>query len=82
MAKDEKPPAEKKPGKPRSALYEISGEKATPKNKSCPKCGQGFYLAAHKNRLTCGKCKYVEAKQKPTQEKKPEEKPTEQKPKQ
>ena len=30
------------------------------KNKFCPKCGQGFFLAAHKNRVTCGKCGYME----------------------
>ena len=28
--------------------------------KSCPKCGRGFFLAQHSNRLTCGKCRYVE----------------------
>ena len=64
MAKKEKKPKEKKPGKPRSSLYDISGDKASPKNKSCPKCGQGFFLAEHSDRLVCGKCHYVEAKNK------------------
>lgn len=30
------------------------------KNKFCPKCGTGVFLAQHKNRLTCGKCHYME----------------------
>jgi len=28
--------------------------------KSCPKCGQGFFMAAHKSRSSCGKCRYTE----------------------
>lgn len=27
---------------------------------SCPKCGQGTFMAKHKNRNTCGKCGYTE----------------------
>ncbi|MFH1056638.1 MAG: 30S ribosomal protein S27ae [Candidatus Micrarchaeota archaeon] len=26
----------------------------------CPKCGPGTKLAGHKDRLTCGKCGYME----------------------
>lgn len=33
---------------------------AKPKNKSCPKCGTGTMMAAHKDRTTCGKCHYTE----------------------
>ena len=32
------------------------------KNKSCPKCGPGVFMAAHKDRLVCGTCSYVEKK--------------------
>lgn len=32
------------------------------KNKFCPKCGAGFFLANHKDRMTCGKCSYMEKK--------------------
>ena len=32
------------------------------KAKSCPKCGAGVFMAAHKDRHTCGKCKYTEFK--------------------
>ncbi len=36
-------------------LYE-SGKS---RNKSCPKCGAGVFLASHKNRESCGKCGYT-----------------------
>ena len=41
-------------------LYEKKGETLTRKNKHCPKCGPGFFLANHKDRVVCGKCGYVE----------------------
>ncbi|MBN1502481.1 30S ribosomal protein S27ae [Candidatus Woesearchaeota archaeon] len=37
-------------------------EKSKIKNKFCPKCGQGVIMANHKDRWTCGKCKYTEFK--------------------
>jgi len=36
----------------------------TRKNTSCPKCGDGFLMAEHKDRKTCGKCGYMEKKRK------------------
>jgi len=42
--------------------YEVSGNTLKRKNKSCPKCGNGVFLANHKDRLYCGKCFYVEMK--------------------
>lgn len=30
------------------------------KNNFCPKCGPGVFMAAHKDRRTCGKCGYME----------------------
>lgn len=44
------------------ANYIITGSKFERKNKSCPKCGQGHFLAEHPNRKTCGKCNYTEFK--------------------
>jgi len=29
---------------------------------SCPRCGSGFFLANHVDRLTCGKCGYTKFK--------------------
>jgi ubiquitin-small subunit ribosomal protein S27Ae len=42
--------------------YEISGSTIKRKNKNCPKCGAGIFLANHKDRETCGKCGYSEIK--------------------
>ena len=55
---DEKPPKKKQKGI--DTIYEVSGNTLKRKNRSCPKCGQGHFLAQHKNRLTCGKCGYTE----------------------
>jgi small subunit ribosomal protein S27Ae len=43
-----------------SKNYSVSGGKLERKNKTCPKCGTGVFLAKHKNRWTCGKCQYME----------------------
>ena len=69
----------KKEGKKLSALYEISGDSITRKNRTCPKCGPGMFLGKHKNRLVCGKCQYVEfmGKKEEPKEEKTEEKPAE-----
>ena len=50
----------KKKLKGRWNLYEKKGDKLERKNKSCPKCGQGTFMAKHSNRWACGACKYVE----------------------
>lgn len=44
----------------RYSLYEISGNTAKRKNKFCPKCGVGIFMAQHKNRSSCGKCGFTE----------------------
>lgn len=53
----------KKPKKPNQVwkLYEAKGELKR-KNASCPKCGPGSFMAAHKGRASCGKCGYTEMK--------------------
>lgn len=52
-----------KPKKPmqRWKLYQLSGNELKRKNKSCPKCGAGIFMAKHKDRLVCGNCNYVES---------------------
>jgi len=57
MAKTQKKP--KKTSKTQDN-YEVSGADLKRKNKFCPKCGSGVFLAQHKNRLSCGKCHYME----------------------
>ena len=57
-AKDAK--SGKKKSKGRWSLYQVSGNKVERKNKSCPKCGSGTFMAKHANRMTCGQCHYCE----------------------
>ena len=57
MAKKAKP---KKKHQKLSDVYTISGDKIERKVKSCPKCGEGTFMAQHKDRMTCGKCGYTE----------------------
>lgn len=47
-------------GKMASSLYEVSGSSVKRKNKQCPKCGPGVFMAEHKDRVTCGKCGFME----------------------
>lgn len=42
-------------------IYKIY-ENGKAKNKACPKCGPGVFLANHKDRFSCGKCSYTEKK--------------------
>ena len=54
----------KKASKKIHELYTVSGTKAERKNKHCPKCGAGTFMAAHADRVVCGKCHYVEYRKK------------------
>jgi len=50
----------KKKLKGRWNLYEKKDGKLEKKNRSCPKCGQGTFMAKHSGRWTCGQCRYTE----------------------
>jgi small subunit ribosomal protein S27Ae len=41
-------------------LYTIKGDTVERKRRFCPKCGPGFFMAQHKDRVVCGKCGYME----------------------
>jgi small subunit ribosomal protein S27Ae len=45
-------------------LYKIEGEVATRLRKECPRCGKGYFMAEHKDRLSCGHCGYTTFKAK------------------
>ncbi|MDY6930484.1 MAG: 30S ribosomal protein S27ae [Halobacteriota archaeon] len=45
-------------------LYTVSNDGIKRERRSCPKCGEGVFLANHKDRQTCGKCGYTEFKKK------------------
>lgn len=71
MAKKQR---KKKKTSKRYVLYEAKGQLKR-KNKFCPKCGAGIFLAQHKDRLVCGKCGYMEKIS--TEKKETKEKPKE-----
>ena len=43
-------------------MYEVKDGKVSRKSQSCPRCGDGVFMAAHKDRVSCGKCGYTEYK--------------------
>ncbi len=45
-------------------LYRVSGESVERLKKECPRCGRGYFMAEHKDRLSCGNCGYTTFKQK------------------
>jgi len=47
---------------PKKDFYQIEGDKLKRTRKCCPKCGDGVFLADHKNRMACGSCGYTEFK--------------------
>ncbi|MBN2330448.1 MAG: 30S ribosomal protein S27ae [Candidatus Aenigmarchaeota archaeon] len=51
--------------------YEVKDGSLSRKRKNCPRCGSGTFLAAHKERMYCGRCGYTEFEKKGVQ---PEEK--------
>ena len=64
MAEKKAPVKKGPPQKGAWKLYEMKGGKLERKNKSCPKCGQGFFMAQHEGRLYCGGCGYTEFQKK------------------
>ena len=44
--------------------YKVDGNKVERIKPTCPKCGPGIFMAAHKDRVSCGKCGYTEFKKK------------------
>ena len=52
-------------------IFKIEGDKITRLRRNCPKCGEGIFLAEHKDRLSCGKCGYTEYKVKKEQPESP-----------
>jgi ubiquitin-small subunit ribosomal protein S27Ae len=63
----------KKEGKKLSSLFDISGDGVKRKNRNCPKCGPGMFMAKHKDRIVCGQCQYTEFTSKKEEETKKSE---------
>ena len=47
----------------KSEYFQIQGDSVNRQRKSCPKCGEGVFMAQHKNRTHCGKCGFSEFSQ-------------------
>ena len=47
-----------------SKYYKIEGDKLVRTHRTCPKCGEGYFLADHYDRWSCGKCGYTTFKRK------------------
>ena len=58
-------------------IFKVEGDKIVRLRRNCPKCGDGVFLADHKDRLSCGACGYTEFKSKKPE--KPVEQPKEEK---
>ena len=43
-------------------IFKIEGNKINRQRRHCPKCGDGVFLAEHKDRVSCGSCGYTEFK--------------------
>ena len=43
-----------------SKFYKLDGDSIERIKRDCPRCGKGVFMAAHKDRLTCGKCGFTE----------------------
>jgi small subunit ribosomal protein S27Ae len=61
---EKKPEKKEKPKAPKRRiqaykLYKVDGDKLTKLKKECPRCGKGYSMAEHQNRLTCGNCGYT-----------------------
>ena len=61
---EKKPEKKEKPKAPKRRiqvwkLYKLEGGNATRLKRDCPRCGRGYFMAEHKNRLTCGNCGYT-----------------------
>lgn len=48
-----------------SKLFKVSEGKVERAGKLCPRCGEGTFMAKHKNRYYCGRCHYTEFLNKP-----------------
>ncbi len=42
--------------------YDVDGDEVKRKGRTCPRCGDGVFLAEHRDRLTCGRCGFSEIK--------------------
>ena len=61
---EKKPEKKEKPKAPKRRiqaykLFKVEGDSLTRLRKECPRCGRGYFMAQHENRMTCGNCGYT-----------------------
>ncbi|MBI1974034.1 30S ribosomal protein S27ae [Candidatus Micrarchaeota archaeon] len=56
--------AEKEKGGRPVVWFDVKGAKLERKKQTCPKCGDGYWMAEHKDRVHCGHCGYTRWKSK------------------
>ena len=66
---EKKPEKKEKPKAPKRRiqvhkLYKVDGDSLSRLRKECPRCGKGYFMAQHRDRLTCGHCGYTTYSQK------------------
>jgi len=58
-AKKGKKPHKNKLTSKKYMKFKVDGD-SVKRGKNCPRCGPGVFLSEHKDRVTCGRCKYTE----------------------
>jgi len=43
-------------------IFKVEDGKIVRLRRHCPRCGEGVFMAEHKDRVSCGKCGYTEFK--------------------
>jgi ubiquitin-small subunit ribosomal protein S27Ae len=61
---EKKPEKKEKPRAPKRRiqvhkLYKVDENSLSRLRKECPRCGRGYFMAQHGNRLTCGHCGFT-----------------------
>lgn len=61
---EKKPEKKEKPKAPKRRiqvykLYKVDGDSLTRLRRECPRCGRGYFMAQHEDRMTCGHCGYT-----------------------
>ncbi|MGA2663704.1 MAG: 30S ribosomal protein S27ae [Nitrososphaerales archaeon] len=57
-------PPEQRERARRRRLYKVEDSGLTRLKKECPRCGKGYFMAEHKDRMSCGNCGYTTFKTK------------------
>ena len=54
--------SKQKARKPSSSYYKIEGDTIVRLRKTCERCGPGYFMGDHGDRISCGKCGFTRFK--------------------